>query len=168
MGVIRTPEMGLTVWNSGLDPYNSQQLGANFSILEFHDHTPGRGKRIGTAAINDGAVTPQKLSAQQAWQTLTLPAGWSAPISYFKDSLGIVRFRQEIISSPATGATANLALGTLPAGYLPGVTQSFLTMCNSGMFTFTIAPSGNVAWGPNPTTAAVNQIVFVGHYRAEG
>lgn len=59
---IRTPEMGLTIWNNGLDPYNSKQLGANFTAIEFHDHTPGRGRRIGTAALADNAITSTKLA----------------------------------------------------------------------------------------------------------
>lgn len=59
---IRTPEMGLTIWNNGLDPYNSKQLGANFTAIEFHDHTPGRGHRIGTAALADNSVTSPKLT----------------------------------------------------------------------------------------------------------
>lgn len=60
--MIRTPELGLTIWNNTLDPYDSQQLGSNFAKVEEHDHTPGKGARIGTAAIADGAVTTAKLS----------------------------------------------------------------------------------------------------------
>lgn len=61
--MITTPNLGLKVWNLSTDSYNSGQLADNWSRVDEHDHTSGKGKRITTAAIADGAVTPAKLSS---------------------------------------------------------------------------------------------------------
>jgi hypothetical protein len=68
-----TPNMGLVVWSSLTDPFNHTQLANNFSALDAHDHTTGKGVQIPsggiaslavtTAKIADGAVTAQKLAA---------------------------------------------------------------------------------------------------------
>lgn len=59
--MLSTPNMGLIAWNQPSDPYNSQELAENFVRLDLHDHTEGRGQRIGTAAITDQAITASKL-----------------------------------------------------------------------------------------------------------
>lgn len=44
-----------------MDPYNHDQLADNWSKLDLHDHTPGRGVQIPTEGIADGAITSAKL-----------------------------------------------------------------------------------------------------------
>lgn len=71
-----TPNLGLTIWNSLTDPYDSSQLVDNFVKIDTHDHsTGGKGKQIpnsgllatsGSEAVNtnvirDGAVTAVKM-----------------------------------------------------------------------------------------------------------
>jgi hypothetical protein len=55
--------MGLSIWNLLTDPYDHAQLADNFSKIDLHDHTPGRGIQIPTEGITDGAVTAAKLAA---------------------------------------------------------------------------------------------------------
>lgn len=38
-----TAEMGLTVWDQLNDPYDHQELEANWVAIDDHDHTPGKG-----------------------------------------------------------------------------------------------------------------------------
>jgi hypothetical protein len=57
-----TPNLGLYAWESEDDPYSHTQLSANSFILDAHDHTEGRGKRIKTEAIVDRAITTVKLA----------------------------------------------------------------------------------------------------------
>ncbi len=59
---LTTPKMSLSVWNQLTDPYDHAQLADNFSKIDFHDHTPGRGVLIPTEGIADGAVTVAKLA----------------------------------------------------------------------------------------------------------
>lgn len=61
--MLTLPNLGLSAWNHTLDPYDSVQLAANFAKLDEHDHTVGKGKRITTAAIEDGAITYAKIAA---------------------------------------------------------------------------------------------------------
>lgn len=60
---LTTPKMSLSVWNHQGDPYDHAQLADNWSKVDFHDHTPGRGVQIPTEGIADYAVTAIKLSS---------------------------------------------------------------------------------------------------------
>lgn len=57
-----TPNLGIVVWDQGDDKYDHIQLAINFTTIDAHDHTPGRGKRITTLAIQNLAVTTLKLA----------------------------------------------------------------------------------------------------------
>ncbi len=72
--MITTPNLGLVVWNLTSDPYNHDELAENWAKLDQHDHTVGKGARITTGAIADGAVTSAKL-ATGAIPTLTVEDG---------------------------------------------------------------------------------------------
>lgn len=64
--------MGLVVWSALGDPWSTEEIADNFVKLDLHDHTSGKGKRITTAAIEDGAVTLEKLDSG-ALPDLTIP-----------------------------------------------------------------------------------------------
>lgn len=57
-----SPKMGLKVWNQAADVYDHDQLADNWSKVDLHDHTLGRGVQIPTEGIADGAITNSKLS----------------------------------------------------------------------------------------------------------
>lgn len=74
------------------------------------------------AGVN--SVAAAQIEAQQAWQTIALPAGLSSGnLAYYKDSLGIVRFRGDKFAAAGAGISANGTLATLPVGYRPGTTH---------------------------------------------
>jgi hypothetical protein len=56
-----SPKMSLRLWEQLQDPYNHDQLADNFSKLDFHDHTPGRGNQIPTEGLFDGSVNGVKM-----------------------------------------------------------------------------------------------------------
>jgi hypothetical protein len=56
-----TVNLALTVWDDLDDPYDHNQLGANWDRLDQHDHSPTNGVQIPTAGIKDRAVTTIKL-----------------------------------------------------------------------------------------------------------
>lgn len=58
-----TSKMGLTSWNLADDDYDYQQLANNWQIVDFHDHTPGRGVPVGPGGIGTGAVLSQNIAA---------------------------------------------------------------------------------------------------------
>lgn len=58
-----TPNMALRAWDQVTDPYNHTQLADNFSKLDLHDHSTGKGVQIPTSGLLDGAVTAAKLAA---------------------------------------------------------------------------------------------------------
>lgn len=60
---LTSPKMGLRIWDALSDPYDHNQLADNWSKVDFHDHTPGRGVQIPTEGIADGAVTSVKMAA---------------------------------------------------------------------------------------------------------
>lgn len=44
--MIVLPNMGLVKWDQISDSFSHQQLASNFDVIDAHDHTPGKGKRI--------------------------------------------------------------------------------------------------------------------------
>jgi hypothetical protein len=51
-----TPNMGLTKWDLSSDPYDHTQLAANFSAIDLHDHSTGKGVKIGSGGIANNAI----------------------------------------------------------------------------------------------------------------
>lgn len=70
-----TPQMSLRVWDQLGDNYDHTQLADNWSKVDNHDHTTGKGPQIPTAGIKDGAITPNKLAA--ALRTITQETTWA-------------------------------------------------------------------------------------------
>lgn len=79
-----TPNMGLTAWDLGSDPYDHSQLATNFSAIDQHDHTVGKGLQIPTAGIANLAITSGKIAAN-AVVPLTHIAADSIPQSRLAD-----------------------------------------------------------------------------------
>lgn len=57
-----TSNMGLVAWDQGTDPYDHAQLSNNIILVDAHDHTTNKGKRIPTAGLEDQAVTTAKIA----------------------------------------------------------------------------------------------------------
>lgn len=57
-----TPNMGLTAWDVGSDPYDHDQLADNWAAIDQHNHALGHGVQIPTAGIEDSAVTTPKIN----------------------------------------------------------------------------------------------------------
>lgn len=57
-----TPNMSLTAWDLPTDPYDHAQLAANFTALDLHDHSPGKGRLIPSTGLSDSAVTTAKIA----------------------------------------------------------------------------------------------------------
>ena len=70
--MIVLPNMGLIKWDQIDDTFSHQQLAANFTLLDSHDHTAGKGKQIpagglaplsvGASNLQDGAFTSEKIA----------------------------------------------------------------------------------------------------------
>lgn len=57
-----TVNMGLRAWDEGDDFYAHTELATNFVVLDEHDHTLNRGKRLVTNSYTDRSVTRIKLA----------------------------------------------------------------------------------------------------------
>jgi hypothetical protein len=55
--MINTGNMALTVWDQILDDFDYGQLEENWIAIDQHDHSSGKGIRIGTASIAPDAIT---------------------------------------------------------------------------------------------------------------
>lgn len=56
-------QMGLKSWNLSTDSFVYTDLDDNWSKINAHDHTTGKGVQIPTGGIQDGAVTANKLTS---------------------------------------------------------------------------------------------------------
>lgn len=77
--------MGLHTWNQPIDPYDYVALTNNWQIVDFHDHSPGRGVQIPMSGIAAGAVGPVQLAAtvpfvptggMVVWAGAVVPTGY--------------------------------------------------------------------------------------------
>jgi hypothetical protein len=69
-----TTNMGLTSWSSPSDLFDNNELADNWTAVDQHDHTTGKGVQIPTAGIATNAVTSGKL-ANNAVTTAKIAAG---------------------------------------------------------------------------------------------
>lgn len=56
-------KMGLRIWNLLTDLYDHAQLADNWTKVDYHDHSPGKGVQVPTEGLADAAVTGTKLAA---------------------------------------------------------------------------------------------------------
>lgn len=61
--------ISLTIWDQETDPYDHDQLAANWDAVDNHDHTSGKGLAISTGAIAANAVTTAKIAANAVTNT---------------------------------------------------------------------------------------------------
>lgn len=115
-----TPNLGLTVWNSLTDPYDSSQLVDNFNKIDVHDHTGtnNKGVQIPTGGIVDGAITNVKVNS-------------SAAIAYSKLNIAGSVVDADINSSAAI-ANSKLATSGVTAGSYDKITVNDRGIATAG------------------------------------
>lgn len=121
------------------------------------------------AGVN--SVAAAQIEAQQAWQTIALPAGLSSgSLAYYKDSLGVVRFRGDKFALTAGGMTTNMTLCTMPAGYRPGATHFgviHLHTVSPSPLPVSITTAGVMALTDGAQANSGNAVFSLLSYRAE-
>lgn len=58
---ITTVNMGLTSWSSLTDVFSHTALSANWTALDLHDHSAGKGVQIPQGGIGDGSISRSKV-----------------------------------------------------------------------------------------------------------
>jgi hypothetical protein len=127
-----TPNMGLITWPNLNDVFNHTQLATNFTALDQHDHTSGKGVpvgaggigalAVGTTQLQDTAVTTSKLTdlsvttPKLADNNVTLGKldGTSVGVPLGLNLGGVTRRGKSIIAT--TGTRTNAAYGALSDG----------------------------------------------------
>jgi hypothetical protein len=109
-----TPNMGLTAWDLGTDPYDHAQLATNFAAIDSHDHTTGKGLQIPTDGILNSAITSAKLAGNAVVPTTHIPVD-SIPQSRLQDnSVGAGELQDNSVD------TAAIIAGAVTADKLDG------------------------------------------------
>jgi hypothetical protein len=57
-----SPFMGLKVWNLLTDSFDHTQFAENLAKLDQHNHAEGKGVKIPTGGIEDGAISTAKIA----------------------------------------------------------------------------------------------------------
>lgn len=97
-----TPNIGLEAWDQGTDDFDHAQLANNWVAIDNHDHTPGRGLRITSPAIEDENVLTQHIAPLNITQPLLATPSVGTP-QLFTHSV-----TKDILAEPAV-YTANIA-----------------------------------------------------------
>lgn len=151
------PQMGLTTWNLQGDLYNFAQQAQNLNIINYHDHTAGKGVPIPEGGLAPNSVGPREIAAYSlgigqlvapVWHNLT-PAtnitleGGAFPIPGACITLdGFVRLKGILINSTGSSLAANSVWATIPAvtGLRPTATAVTLVGSYNNSGTQTVCP----------------------------
>lgn len=157
-------KIGLVFWDQISDNYNYQQLANNWALLEYHDHTPGRGVPVGPGGLATGAVlaasiasgvigtqhlnfTPGRIGS---WTSIVpnLASGVVGVGGYYTPSVrlegngDIVRFKGSVQNTSGGTLTSGSTILTLPTGFRPASTVALNSNVGGTACWVYIAPSG--------------------------
>jgi hypothetical protein len=159
-----TPKMSLRLWEQLQDPYSHDQLADNFSKIDFHDHTPGRGNQVPTEGLFDGSVTGVKLDASTLapWRTIAFGTGFL--IAATVAGVYALTTNGSGIVSGGSWSTAQPFFHVDPADYaITGRTTQFRikgsayvnATAPAANFTFGLYPIGTLAGGAGVVTSTL-------------
>lgn len=110
-----TPYMGLKVWNLLTDSFDHTQFAENLAKLDQHTHAEGKGLKIPTGGIEDGAISTAKLATDSVTDAKLL----NVPVRGIVTSVGVITLGTGFsVAHPSTGTwtiTFSPALPTAPA-----------------------------------------------------
>lgn len=156
-------KIGLVLWDQAVDDYNYQQLANNWALLEYHDHTPGRGVPIGPGGLGAGSVLASSIAAgvvgtqhlnftpgQIGSWTSIVPnlvtnvvavSGAYTPSVRYEGKSDVVKFKGAIQNNTGGTISSGTTICNIPLSYRPLLTV-YLNV-NGGALT--ISSSGVVA-----------------------
>lgn len=113
------PQMGLATWNQLLDLYNFQQLANDLNIINFHDHSPGKGVPIPAGGLAPGSVGPRELISG-TWAALTLATNvTSVTNAYVPSALvelgGEIRLKGKLLNNTGSAIAIGTTWATIPS-----------------------------------------------------
>lgn len=97
--MITTANMGLKAWDLGADPYDHRVLANNWAAIDQHDHSPGKGVRLTSASLQDGAVTGPKIAADAVTPD-KIPNGSLTQQELAPDSVGNPQLQTNAVQTP--------------------------------------------------------------------
>jgi hypothetical protein len=128
-----TLNMGLRAWDQGNDEYDHAELANNWTAVDQHDHTTGKGVRIPSGGLADGAVTSVKI-APNAVTPDKIPDGSLTQAELAPDSVGSVQIQPNAVGNselqdgsvtPSKLDPDFLPVGTVISWYRPTSTTPF-------------------------------------------
>lgn len=113
-----TPNMGLKVWNLLTDSFDHTQQAENWAKVDQHNHAEGKGIKIPTGGIEDGAISLSKMGAESInGEKITALLGAEAGISTPTRTYRKYVTSSETYSNATTSYTAiDVATIYVPAG----------------------------------------------------
>lgn len=81
-----TPYMGLKVWNLLTDSFDHTQFAENLAKLDQHNHSEGKGVKVPTGGIEDGAISTAKIATDAVTDAKYL----SAPVRGIISTTGTI------------------------------------------------------------------------------
>lgn len=80
--MIVLPNMGLVKWDTVNDNFSHEQLAANWTAVDEHDHTVGKGKSIPYGGLAEQSVGPENIRegvATAVAEQIHIPIKWYGP-----------------------------------------------------------------------------------------
>lgn len=159
-----TSNLGLHVWNLLTDHFNHSELESNWTAIDAHDHTSGKGLQIPTGGIAANAVTNAKLAndaadsrviATGAVGTTEIADGAVTTAKIADTSITTAKVVDGAITSAkiadGTIATADIAAAQVTKAKLAtDALNTFLKLANAGDVSIKFGVSATGSFGGNP------------------
>jgi hypothetical protein len=113
-----TPNMGLTAWDLGTDPYDHSQLAANFAQIDLHDHSTGKGLQIQGSGIANNAITSSKIAANQVVPSTHIPSNSITELQLAANSVGNSELADDSVTT-AIIANSSVTIEKLHPSVIP-------------------------------------------------
>lgn len=175
------PQMGLKVWNLLTDSYDHSQLAENWAKVDQHNHTEGKGVKIPTAGIEDGAISTAKIGASQVTNA-KLASPTTGVYKFLINSVSTlngltsgsifypVAYGTNLTGKSATGLLgpptgllyldpADFAMGSLTTKFRQSVVILNNATAATVNFTFGLYPISSVAGGANIVNPTLGTVI---------
>ncbi len=113
--------MLLKAWNLVTDKFNHTELSANWTAIDIHNHTTGKGLQIPSAGIVDLSVTTSKIADVSVTTSKLAPAAVTGP-TVAAGAIDVTKVTVEAWIAPTLLTTwVNVGGGARTAGYYKDV-----------------------------------------------
>lgn len=167
--MVITPNMTLVAWTSEDDDFDHNQLATDLALIDGHDHSPGKGKKLNAAtsiiseSITDDLIAPATITGDKVAGT-TITGSNIAPETITDANITEATITGDKIAADTITdsliANATITGGKIAAGTVAGTNIAEFTIAQGNMIAGAGFAEGVFTGFSYTVPASVSQIVY--------